>query len=144
LQHLKLAIVPWTVVLWAVASPSFAAPTLSPQAVVEAKFAAVNRHAVADVVALYAPDARVTAADFCQPRTGRAEVERTYRAIFAAAPDVRVELTDVVAQGSRVAVRFVLHAGAFQLPIMDFFTVEDGLITRDDGLFDNRGRACTP
>jgi len=144
LQQLKLALALWTVVLGAVASSSFAAPTPSPQAVVEAKFAAVNRHAIPDIVALYAPDARLTAADFCKARQGRAEVERTYKAIFAFAPDVRVELTDVVAQGSRVAVKFILHAGAYQLPIMDFFTVEDGLITRDDGLFDNAGRPCTP
>lgn len=144
MQHFKLALVLWTVVLWTVASPSFAAPPPSPQAVVEAKFAAVNRHSIPDIVALYAPDAQLTAADFCKPRQGRADVERTYRAIFAAAPDVRVEMTDVVAQGSRVAVKFVLHAGAYRLPIMDFFTVEGGLITRDDGLFDNGGRPCTP
>jgi hypothetical protein len=33
----------------------------SPQAVVEAKFAAVNRHATDDIVRLYAPDARARA-----------------------------------------------------------------------------------
>lgn len=132
----------------ALASPALAAGPVTPKAVVEAKFAAVNRHDLAAVVASYAPDARLTAADFCKPRLGRADVERTYRAIFAAAPDVSVELTDTVAQGDRVAVRFVLRSQqggrTYELPIMNFFTVEHGLITRDDGMFDNHGRACTP
>jgi len=136
------------VVAAAAASPSLAAGPASPRAVVEAKFAAVNRHDLAGVVASYAPDAQVTAADFCKPRQGRAEVERTYKGIFAAAPDVTVELTDTVAQGDRVAVRFVLRTQqggkTYELPIMNFFKVEHGLITRDDGLFDNHGRACTP
>ena len=49
----------------------------SPRSVVEAKFAAVNRHAVADVVAFYAPGAQLTASDFCAPRRGRADMQRT-------------------------------------------------------------------
>lgn len=46
-----------------------------------------------------------------------------------------------------VAVRFVVrgHFGstAVAIPIMNFFTVENGRITRDDGIFDNGGRACS-
>lgn len=120
----------------------------APTAVVLDKFAAVNRHDVDAVVAHYAPDAVLTAADFCGPRRGQADVARTYRTIFAAVPDASVEVRETVAQGDRVAVRFVLRgtvAGrAFELPIMNFFTVRDGLIVRDDGGFDNRGRPCTP
>lgn len=125
-----------------------ASPGRDAQSVVEAKFAAVNRHAVGDIAALYAPDALVTASDFCAPRRGRADVERTYRAIFAAVPDATVAIREYVTEGDRVAVRFVLRSAvpgrAFELPIMDFFTVRDGLIVRDDGAFDNRGRPCTP
>jgi hypothetical protein len=33
---------------------------------------------------------------------------------------------------------------SFELQLMDLFTVRDGLIVRDDGMFDNRGRPCTP
>ncbi len=132
--------------LAALATPAFATP--SPRAVVEAKFAAVNRHDVAGVVALYAPDAEVTASDFCKPRRGRAEVERTYKAIFAAVPDATVEVQEYVVQGDRVAVRFLLSSHlpgrTFTLPLQDFFTVRNGLIVRDDGMFDNRGRPCMP
>ena len=124
------------------------ASAASPRAVVEAKFAAVNRHAVAEVVALYAPDAVVTASDFCQPRRGRADVQRTYEAIFAAVPDAVADVQELIVEGDRVAVRFVVRSRlpgrAFDLPILDFFTVRDGLIVRDDGVFDNRGRPCAP
>lgn len=130
------------------ATPALADDAPSPRAVVEAKFAAVNRHSVPDVVAFYAPDARVTASDFCKPRQGRADVERTYTNIFASVPDVAVSVDETVAQDDRVAVRFTLRGSvsgkSFAVPIQDFFTVHDGLIVRDDGMFDNHGRPCNP
>ncbi|WP_430423880.1 nuclear transport factor 2 family protein [Phenylobacterium sp.] len=130
----------------ALVTPAAAAP--SARAVVEAKFAAVNRHAVADVVALYAPDAVVTASDFCAPRRGRDDVRRTYEAIIGGVPDVVADVQEMIVEGDRVAVKFVVRsriAGrAFDVPILDLFTVRDGLIVRDDGIFDNRGCACTP
>lgn len=124
------------------------AGTMQPRTVVEAKFAAVNRHAVQDIVALYGDSAVVTATDFCRPRVGKAGVERTYLAIFKTVPDVVVDVREYVVEGNRVAVKFVLRSATigpkFELPILDFFTVRRGLIVRDDGIFDNRGRACTP
>lgn len=127
--------------------PAMANPH-SPREVVAAKFDAVNRHAVSEIVAFYADDATVTASDFCKPRVGRAEVERTYRAIFAAIPDAKVTIRDYLVGDDRVAVRFILESTVpgrvFKLPISDFFTVRKGLIAEDDGYFDNRGRACTP
>ena len=132
----------------ATAAPPSPSAASSPRAVVEAKFDAVNRHALAEIVALYAPDADVTASDFCAPRHGRADVERTYAAIFAFAPDASVEVQEMISEGDRVAVRFTVRSRApgrgFEVPILDFFTVRDGLIVRDDGRFDNHGRPCTP
>jgi len=129
-------------------APALADDAPSPRAVVEAKFAAVNRHSVPDVVAFYAPDAQITASDFCKPRQGRADVERTYKNIFAVVPDVAVTVDEYVVQDDRVAVRFTLHGSvsghAFDAPIQDFFTVRNGLIARDDGMFDNHGRPCAP
>lgn len=137
----------FTAALLATAVPAAAQP-LSPRAVVEAKFAAVNRHSIADIVALYAPDARLTASDFCAPRQGQAEVERTYRGIFAFAPDAVDNVQEYIVQGDRVAVRFSLRGTmcghSFSVPLMNFFTVRNGLIINDDGIFDNGGRACTP
>jgi ketosteroid isomerase-like protein len=120
----------------------------SARSVIEAKFAAVNRHVVADIVDFYAEDAILTASDFCAPRHGRADVARTYEAIFQAIPDVRAEVVEYVVQGDRVAARVILHSRrpgqSFDFPLMNFFTVRAGRIVRDDGMFDNGGRPCRP
>ena len=130
----------------ALAAPANAAP--SPRDVVAAKFAAVNRHALAEIVAHYAAEAIVTASDFCAPRTGHAEIERTYRGIFAALSDVAVEVQEYIVEGDNVAARIVVrgkfNGRAASIPIMNYFTVRNGLIVRDEGLFDNGGRPCTP
>ena len=136
----------WILPLWLAAAGAAGAAETRPEAVVRAKFAAVNRRDLAGVIASYAPQARLTASNFCAPREGLAEVERTYRALFAALPDQAVTLDEVVTQGGTVAVRFRVRSAAagMEVPIADFFTVRDGLIERDDGLFDNGGRPCTP
>lgn len=123
-------------------------PAPSPRAVVEAKFAAVNRHEIDAVAAFYAPNTVVTASDFCAPRQGRDEVVRTYRAIFAAVPDIQASIDSILVNGDEVAARVTLRGQiggrAFALPIANFFTVTNGLITADRGFFDNFGRPCTP
>ena len=118
------------------------------RSVVEAKFAAVSRHAVADIVALYSPSAKLSAPDFCKARSGRDDVRRTYQTLFEQFPDVTVNGLEYLARGERVAVKFVVSSRipnkTFDVPIMNFFTVRDGLIESDEGLFDTRGRACSP
>ena len=120
----------------------------SAKAVVEAKFVAVNRHSVDDIEKLYAPGVSITASNFCAPRHGRADVRRIYQDLFATFPDVRAEIQEYVVQGDRVAVRYLVRIGAagkdFAVPIINLFTVRDGLITADDGVFDNGGRKCAP
>lgn len=124
------------------------APSDSAASVIRAKFDAVNRHDIDQIVAAYAETATLTATDFCAPRLGRSEVRRTYRDIFSAVPDVRAEIVELLVDGNRVAVQLRLRgtvAGQpFALSLMNFFTVADGLITRDDGIFDNGGRTCRP
>ena len=118
------------------------------KAVVEAKFAAVNRHSVDDVEKLYAAFASITAPNFCAPRHGREDVRRTYQDLFTTFQDVHVEIQEYLVQGDRVAVRYLVHGSfagnSFAVPIFDMFTVRDGLITTDDGMFDNGGRKCLP
>ena len=118
----------------------------TPVEAVLAKFAAVNRHDVGAIVASYGSNARLSASDFCADRIGQSEVARTYRAIFALVPDIQAKVQETLVQGDRVAVRVVLHSRtpgrSFDLPLMNFFTVQDGLIVRDEGIFDNRGRPC--
>src|SRR5689334_7207946 len=76
------------------------------QAIITARFAAINRHDIDAVAALYAPDATLTASDFCAPRHGRADVARTLRGIFQLVNDLNADVESTVAQGDRVAVRF--------------------------------------
>jgi ketosteroid isomerase-like protein len=120
----------------------------SAKSVVQAKFAAVNRHSLEDIVALYAVDAELTAPDFCSPRRGRDDVRRTYKALFTAFPDISVEVQEYVQEGDRLAVRFIVRSNlpdrSFAVPIMNFFSVRDGLIVSDEGLFDTGGRKCSP
>ncbi|NIJ21212.1 uncharacterized protein (TIGR02246 family) [Sphingomonas naasensis] len=121
------------------------APEPAPLAVVAAMFDAFNRHDAAAMAKLYAADVRLTSSDFCHPR-GRADVERTYRALFAEFPDIRDEVAQMVAEGDRVAVRFtaVSRKAGMRLPIQTMLRVRAGLIVEDDTLFDTGGRPCQP
>jgi hypothetical protein len=44
----------------------------------------------------------------------------------------------------RLTLRGTINGSVFALPLMNFFTVAEGQITRDDGIFDNGGRKCRP
>jgi predicted ester cyclase len=111
-------------------------------------FDAFNRHDAAAMAQLYANDARLASSDFCAVRNGPTEVLRTYRELFAAFPDIRDEIDQVVVEGDHVAVRFVARSGqgssALAMPIATFLTVQQGLIQSDQSTFDTGGRACTP
>jgi ketosteroid isomerase-like protein len=117
-----------------------------PRAVVEAVFAAFNRHDAEAMAAPYAPDAVLTSSDRCAPLQGRDAVRRIHAELFAAAPDIKDELKEVIAEGDRVAVRFVsssaVPGAAFEIEIADFFEVKNGLIVRDMTIFDNGGAPC--
>ncbi|WP_039732415.1 nuclear transport factor 2 family protein [Dyella japonica] len=120
----------------------------TPPSVVQAMFDAFNRHDATAMARLYASDARLASSDFCKTRTGRAEVVRTYRELFAAFPDIRDEVEQMVVQDDRVAVRFMARSDAgvlpLRLPISTFLTVRHGQILSDDSIFDTGGRPCSP
>lgn len=123
-------------------------PGKDPRKVVEAVFAAFNRHDAEGMAAFYAPDAVLTSSDRCAPLTGPGEVRRIHEELFAAAPDIRDDLKEVIVDADRVAVRFVSTSATpgaeFEMEIADFFEVRDGLITRDTTIFDNGGAPCRP
>ena len=134
--------------LGALASCATTTPHPAPLDAVRAKFDAVNRHDLRAVVESYAPQARLMASDFCAPRVGRSEVERTYTALFSSIDDLSVRVDHTLADGNYVAVRFRVLGSVggqrFEVPIADFFEVRDGLIVYDLGVFDNAGRPCRP
>ena len=135
-------------VLWTLAGCAIGLAPSTVRSVVEAKFAAVNRHSIEQIEALYSVDAVVTAPDFCSPRRGREDIRRTYRALFDAYTDISADVEEYLVQGDRVAVRLTVRSRlpgrSFEVPIMNFFTVKNGLIVSDEGMFDTRGRKCSP
>jgi uncharacterized protein (TIGR02246 family) len=119
----------------------------SPHAVIEALFAAFNRHDAAGMAALYAPEAELRTSEYCEPLRGRAAIERIHTDLFAAFPDIQDEVTDYFVDGEEVAVLFTSRSQtpgrAFEMQIADFFVVRDGLIVSDHTIF-NAGRRCQP
>jgi SnoaL-like domain len=116
-----------------------------PAALIDRLFDSFNRHDVAALQALYAPNARLTSSDFCKPRIG-SDVGRTYSAMFRAFPDIRDDVDTIIIDGDRAAVRFVSssHApgGTFRIKLMTFFRFSGSWIMEDDTVFDTNGRAC--
>jgi ketosteroid isomerase-like protein len=119
--------------------------TSNPAAIIGKLFDAFNRHDVAVLQALYAPNARLTSSDFCKPRTG-VDVARTYGALFRAFPDIRDDVETTIIEGDRAAVRFVSSSrtpgGDFRFKLMTIFRFSGGRIIEDDTIFDTGGRAC--
>ena len=117
----------------------------SPLATVEAMFAAFNRHDAAAMASLYSFDAMLNSSDFCAPRNGPAEVERTYAALFRAFPDIRDEDMTFVTEGKRVAVQFVARSsqGQLNLPIAAFLAVRNGRIVSDEAYFNAGATPCS-
>jgi ketosteroid isomerase-like protein len=125
------------------------ASELSARTILEKRIAAVARHDLEAIVALYAPDAVETSPGFCSDRTGADGVRRTYDELFQAYPNIADDVVAYVVDGHHVAVQFVARVRradgslVFEVPIANFLTVEHGRITRDDTYFDTRGRPCT-
>jgi len=122
---------------------------LSPKTVVESRFAAVRRHDVEAIVALYANDAVETSPAFCTERGGPEGARRTYSELFQAFPAITDDVTSLVVDGERVAVQFTARnrkadgSYAFEVPLANFLVVRHGRIVRDDTYFDTRGRPCS-
>ena len=136
-------------ILAAAACSTMPASEPSARTIVERRIAAVARHDLDAVVALYSPDALETSPGFCSNRTGTDGVRRTYGELFQAYPNISDDVVAYVVDGNHVAVQFVARVRkpdgslVFEVPIANFLTVEHGRITRDDTYFDTKGRPCT-
>lgn len=113
------------------------------QGLIDARFATFNDHDLDGIVKLYAATAIMTSPAFCSPRQGLEGARQAYGDLFKGYPDIRDEVTGYVVQGDRIAVQFTVHVGKYAVPIADFLTVQDGLITRDDAYFDPHGAHCS-
>lgn len=124
---------------------ALAAAVSGPREQIEQLFRAFNRHDVVSLQALYSPDAQLTSSDFCRPRRG-VDVTRTYQSIFAAFPDIRDDVKNILIDGEFAAVRFVSSSNTpgnpLHLKLMTFFRFKNGWIIEDDTVFDSGGRPC--
>jgi uncharacterized protein (TIGR02246 family) len=127
--------------------------SIKTKAVVEALFAAFNRHDLEGVVALYSPDARLVTPGFPEPRYGLNVVREEYQSHFENIPGVHDEVVRIIADGNQAAVEFtasweqptedepdargVLHIAAF-------ITIENGKIVEDIAYFDRKALEPTP
>ena len=120
----------------------------SPKSVVEQRFAAVRRHDVEAIAALYAATAVETSPGFCRERVGPEGARQTYSELFTSFPDITDDVVAILVDGKNVAVQFVARSKkpdgtlAFEVPLANFLTVEHGRITRDETYFDTKGRPC--
>src|SRR5688572_12844218 len=89
------------------ASCTMPASEPSPRTVVEKRFAAVARHDVEAIAALYAQNAVETSPAFCTARKGPEGVRRTYGDLFRDFPGITADDPIYLVQGNRVAVQFL-------------------------------------
>lgn len=118
-------------------------------AVVEKRFAAVARHDLDAIAALYAKNAVETSPAFCADRLGPQGARQTYGELFRNYPGITADEPAYVVTGNRVAVQFFARIRkpdgtiAFEVPLANFLTVERGQITRDETYFDTKGKPCS-
>ncbi len=135
------------ILLAAVSMPALAQD--SPEAVVKKRFEATAHRDLEAIAVLYASDAVETSPAFCAPRQGAVGARKTYGDLFRDAPGLESEMTNIVVDGSHVAVQFIARVRkpdgsiAFEVPLANFLTVQGGRIVRDDTYFDTKGRPCT-
>jgi sigma-B regulation protein RsbU (phosphoserine phosphatase) len=120
-------------------------------ALVQRLVEAANRRDVAALVAAYAEDAVAVSPVFGEVR-GRAAIAQTWDRIVSTFSDLVVEVPDVLVDGDRVAalgiVTAAYHSGWFglapaggqiQYRLLLLCTVRDGLIVRDERIYDSVG-----
>jgi len=109
--------------------------------VVAGLFEAFNRHDVAAMRALYAPDAVHISPAFCSPKRGPDEIASVYQGLFTSLPDVHDEVVQILAEGEHAAVRFIARSKALPQPLLlaAFIQVRDGRIVREETFYDVPG-----
>ena len=98
-----------------------------PAAVADAYFAAVTAHDPTEVQACFAEDAELVAGG--QTHTGAQAIGDFYRQSITV-PDLKPTPGPYVVDGNRLAVEIDLFVGGNHIHVADFFTIENGMITK--------------
>jgi ketosteroid isomerase-like protein len=117
--------------------------TLDP--IINSWITAFNTHDVAAIVALYTSDAELFDSGMPRPRHGQAEIERWFRWRFSSTPITYTPVDQVTGEGDQVVVSWIargrgpgaLLARSFQMNGESYFTLRDGLIQRQHGVYDH-------
>lgn len=119
--------------------------------VIEAMFAAFNRHDAEAMAELYSEDAFLDSSDFSAPKRGKQAVRETYSKYFKQSPDIKDEVKSIVVCGDKAFVEFVssgtieipppgapseLKGQKFTVKIATVLEVKNGKIVRDVSYFD--------
>ena len=112
---------------------------------------AANRHDTAALLECYAADAVAISPQFAT-LTGRTAIARSWDRLFTTLPDCRLEVSDVLVDGDRIAILGGIAAtdvcGWFGLPptgspiryrITILCTVRDGAIVHEERIYDSAG-----
>ncbi len=111
---------------------------------VRLKFEAFNRHDVAAIEAIYAPNAVLHSPDYPELR-GNSAIAGTYRQLFDAIPDAADTVQELGYFENKVYAQFVLSGHVKSAPdklvtvrIMSVYTIRDGRIVDDSTYYDRK------
>ncbi len=114
------------------------------EAIVRAMFEAFNQHEWQKMASFYDEQARFLDPSYGPGYIGRSRQQTVehYRELEKMFPDIKDELTDVIASGNKVVVQFLSTGTApdgtqWHLPICTVFTLKDGEIVVDATYYDN-------
>jgi|SRR6266487_120458 len=106
---------------------------------------AFNTHDIATIVSLYMDDAELFDSGMPRPRAGRAEIEHWFRWRFRSVPITYMPVDQVPGEDEQVVVSWIargrgpraLLARPFQVDGKSYFTLRDGLIQKQHGVYDH-------
>lgn len=119
--------------------------TTSLHPLIERWITAFNTHDVAAIVSLYMDDAELFDSGMPFPRAGRAQIEHWFRWRFRSTPITYTPLEQVSGEDGQVVVSWIargrgpraLLARPFQVAGKSYFTIRDGLIQKQHGIYDH-------
>lgn len=122
-----------------------------PKEVVQAIFAAFNRHDAEGMASFYAEDTFVDSPDFTAPKRKPKEVAENYRNYFESTPNIKDDVTNIIVSGNKVIVEFIssgtiqnlapddppiMKGKKFSLNICAILEIKNGKVVRDITYYD--------
>jgi hypothetical protein len=120
---------------------------IEPHALVKRWITAFNAHDVATIVSLYHDDAELFDSGMSRPRRGRVEIEHWFRWRFSSTPITYTPTQQSFTEDGQIVVAWIAQgrgprflnwlANSFKVDGKSYFTLQDGLIQRQRGVYDH-------